>query len=509
MTKQISVVDILKQSGKFNLVGIISNILSIPKSIIIAMVLAPKDYGIISFLGLWSTYAALINPGLLSASNRQMAHLIGNNNDSEAIRLQNISLTSDLLYSLLPFAVITAASLFFTDRTLKIGFLLTACTFAISHLAACWRGVNFVRQRFNLVAKSDLIQAVATTSAVIIFIYWLKIYAVLLAPIIGAFLAAQYYWKKGRINYRFSFDWIETKRLFKVGITFSSLALVYWGYQLIDRTTIASLLPLNVLGIYSYAAVYTSLGSIFLRDFGNVLAPVLWTKAGQAQHRAHIFYDSKRIIIYLALAAAIMIPFLQICFYFLTELVTRKFIDSIAIFIILSCNLYMIALLIIPALILQCSSVNKQALSLNSYIAGFILNVIFNLTAIRMGYGIKAIALINVSVQGLVTLINYYFVRGYIFENKQELLVFIKLAGIPCVLSVAFSFFHNYLIREVRSFWLVGVVSLFTQIVVWSCTIFLFYRKYFSRDKINKVIKECVNYCAALVKAKLHLNKLK
>ncbi|MFH1508341.1 MAG: oligosaccharide flippase family protein, partial [Candidatus Omnitrophota bacterium] len=375
--------------------------------------------------------------------------------------------------------------------------------------AACWRGVNFVRQRFNLVAKSDLIQAVVTTTTIIILIYWLKVYAVLLAPIVGAFFAARYYWKKGRINYRFSFDWLETKRLFKVGITFSSLALVYWGYQLIDRTTIACFMPLNVLGIYSYAAVYTGLGSIFLRDFGNVLAPVLWTKAGQAQNRAHIFYDSKRIIIYLALAAAIMIPFLQICFYFLTEFVTRKFIDSVAIFIILSCNLYMIALLIVPALILQSSAVNKQSLSLKSYIAGFALNVILNLVAIRMGYGIKAIALINVSVQGLVTIVNYYFVRTYIFENKQELGVFIKLTVIPCVLSVLFSLFHSYLIHQVRSFWLVGAFSIFTQLAVWSCVIFLFYRKYFTRDKISKFLKECVNSGAAFINAKLRLGKLK
>ncbi|MFH1506860.1 MAG: hypothetical protein ABIG46_00310, partial [Candidatus Omnitrophota bacterium] len=180
MTKQISVTDILKQSGKFNVVNVISNGLAVPKSIIIAMVLAPKDYGVISLLGLWSTYAALIHPGFLSASNREMAHLIGNNNDKEAVRIQNVSLTSDLLYSLLPFLIIVLASLFVSDRVLKTGFILTALSYAVSHLAACWRGVNFVRQRFNLVAKSDLIQAVVTTTTIIILIYWLKVYAVLL-----------------------------------------------------------------------------------------------------------------------------------------------------------------------------------------------------------------------------------------------------------------------------------------------------------------------------------------
>jgi O-antigen/teichoic acid export membrane protein len=411
--------------------------------------------------------------------------------------VQNISLTSDLLYSLIPFVVILFASLFFTEHNLRVGLILTAFTYAITHLAACWRGINFVRQRFNLVAKADLIQAVITTTVILILIYWMKIYVVLIAPVVGGFFAFFYYCKKGKIGYRASFNLVETTRLFKLGITFSLLALTYWGYQLIDRTIIAGFMPLNALGIYSYAAVYTGLGSLFLRDFGNVLGPVLWTKAGQAENRTHIFRDSKRIIIYLSIAAAMMIPLLQICFYLLVELVTKKYAASTAIFIILSCNLYMVALLIVPALILQSSAVNKQGVSLKSYIFGLILNVICDIAAIRMGHGIKAIALINVTIQSMVTVINYYFIRDYIFEKKQEFAVFIKLAGIPLLLSVAFSFFHGYLMHRMGNIWLTGIISLSTQAVVWSCMIFLFYRQYFSKDKVKTVLKECSSYLSA------------
>lgn len=77
MVRQISIIDMLKHSGKFNLVNLMNNIFSIPKSIIIAVVLSPSDYGVISYLGLWSLYAALVNPGFISASNREIAYLIG------------------------------------------------------------------------------------------------------------------------------------------------------------------------------------------------------------------------------------------------------------------------------------------------------------------------------------------------------------------------------------------------------------------------------------------------
>lgn len=60
----ISVTNIIKQSTKLNIVAIITAIISISKSILIAVVLSPEDFGLIGFLGLWSMYAGLIKPGI-------------------------------------------------------------------------------------------------------------------------------------------------------------------------------------------------------------------------------------------------------------------------------------------------------------------------------------------------------------------------------------------------------------------------------------------------------------
>ena len=100
----------------------------------------------------------------------------------------------------------------------------------------------------------------------------MKVYAVLIAPIIVSFILGIYYFKKGPIDYRFEFDWNEIKRLAKVGIILSLGVLAFWGYEIADRTIIAARLPLRELGLYTYAMTFVMLGWKLFVDFCQ-LAP--------------------------------------------------------------------------------------------------------------------------------------------------------------------------------------------------------------------------------------------
>jgi len=146
----ISVINIIKQSAKFNAVQIIGKFVSIPQNIIIATLLAPKDYGVIGFLGLWTMYSGLVNPGILSAGQREIPYLLGKGEEKESLRVQNISITGDLLYSLLPFLVIFSSSFFFSDLIIKIGLIITAFSFIIGHFVNYWSGINFLKQNWML-----------------------------------------------------------------------------------------------------------------------------------------------------------------------------------------------------------------------------------------------------------------------------------------------------------------------------------------------------------------------
>ena len=117
----ISIKNIVKQSAKFNAVSVVSLLLQIPNQLIIGMFLVPEEYGIISFVVLWRLYAGLINPGMLSAGQREIPYLIGKKEEEQSIKVQNIAISSDLLYSILPFLVILCASFFYSNKLIKIG----------------------------------------------------------------------------------------------------------------------------------------------------------------------------------------------------------------------------------------------------------------------------------------------------------------------------------------------------------------------------------------------------
>ena len=77
MAQSLSIRNIVKQSGKINLVIVVSLLLQIPTQLIIGMFLILEEYDIISFVDLWSIYAGLINPGMFSARQRQIPYFMG------------------------------------------------------------------------------------------------------------------------------------------------------------------------------------------------------------------------------------------------------------------------------------------------------------------------------------------------------------------------------------------------------------------------------------------------
>src|SRR4030067_3173260 len=202
----ISILNIARNSLKFSTINILAAVIALPVGIYVATVVSPEEYGVFGFLGLWLTYATLIRPGFTASGYREVPVLLGKGEDEKALRIQNISITSDMLYLILPFIVILGASLFYENTLIKYGLILTAVRYAITQLFSYWSGVNFLRQNFNVVAKGKFIAAIVAPVVMVASVYWLKGYALLAAPILAAILSGIYYWKRGPIQFRFTFD---------------------------------------------------------------------------------------------------------------------------------------------------------------------------------------------------------------------------------------------------------------------------------------------------------------
>jgi O-antigen/teichoic acid export membrane protein len=486
----LSIISIAKNSLKFSAVSVISALLGLLVTLYIATVLAPEEYGIYGFLSLWLLYAGLIGPGILSAGYREMPVLLGKGQEGEALRIQNVSLSSQMLYLIIPFAVMLGASFFYLDTVMKIGLVIIAATYVMSQLASSWSVMNFVREKFNTIAGGNLIVAIIAPVVTLLSIHWLRVYALLIAPLVANIILWVYYLKWGSIGYRFKFDRGETLRLLKIGVILQALTLIYWAFRLADRTIIAATLPLEQLGLYTYAMAFLMYALTIPTNFGNVLQPILWRAAGKATSIYEGFKDTRRMAVYMALGVAILIPIAQLFYYSIINLIATKYAGSIPIFYVLSYNLYLVSLSIIPGLVLTASMVNRQNIGLALWAIGLALSIALDMLVISLGYGVVGVAWVTICAQALVTFILYRLIKRHIFEDRKGFLVFMIRIMIPFLATIPFYFLHNYLGLMASSMWTYVAISLAAQMIIWSLLIGVFYRDYLSIHEIKILVKE-------------------
>lgn len=499
----ISIGNIVKQSAKFNVVSIISLLIQIPTKVIIGIFLIPEEFGVISFVLLWKLYAGLINPGMLSTAQREIPYLMGKKEEKQSLRVQNISISSDLLYSILPFSVILCASTFYSNQLIRIGLILIAISFLFDRFVDYWVTMNFIKQNFTVVAMGRLIGAISSPVIILGSIYWLGIYAVLIAPLFCTISMGIYYLRKGSIGYYFQFEWTEVIRLIKIGYVLSLLGVMFYVYRMTDRIIIASFLSLHDLGIFAFPMVFIMYGVSFLADFGRVLKPILWKQSGEVENPEDFFNNTKKMAIYMALVSAMIIPLVQIGYVLTVRLLLSKYIESIPLFLILSNMLYLTSIAIIPSIILNSVVVNKQVFVTGIYAIGAGINIVLDLLMIFTGHGIEAIAFVTIISQGIVAYTSYFLAKKYMSTLRGEFARFVVSISVPFFISILLSIAHSFQGSTTLSPWLFGLLSLVIQIVVWSFILNVFYHDYFPRDKVVNFAKELYGLGVAGIRRQL------
>jgi O-antigen/teichoic acid export membrane protein len=486
----LSIISIAKNSLKFTSVKTIAALAGLGVTLYAATILLPEEYGTYGLLILWLTYASLVTPGISIAASREIPILLGKGQQEDALKVQNISLSAELIFTVLPAAAVTGAAFFYTENIMRLGLLIIAACFIAMRLSGLWANMIFIRERFNTVAMVSIIAAVVAPVVVLASLPWLKVYAMILGAPVAYIISMVYYFTKGAINFRFTLDRQEITRLTKVGIVLQGLAIVIMAFHMADRTIIASTLSLEQLGLYVFATSFLTYGLSFFDDFARVLQPVLWRHAGTAESVFKGFQDTRRIAVYLALGTGIIIPLAQLAFTLIATLLTKKYIDSIPIFNVLSYNLYLMAIAIIPSLILNSSLVNKQNIALIFYAIGLVVSIGLDILVVRLGYGVIGIAWVTIASQGAVTLILYYIIKKYVFDKAAEFRKFAAIIVIPLLASLPFYFIHVYLRSLSVSMLALTGISLAAQAAVWTLIIFVFYRNYVSAAEFRLLLQE-------------------
>ena len=471
----MKIADIVKNSAKYTVASLAGTFISIPKNVLLGILVAPREFGLFSLLWLFYDYFSYFSPGFLGASTREMTYCLGEGKDEEALEAEKIGNFADLVYSLFITALFSVAAFFFTDTFLRIGLLLVAVWFLLHKLNIYYYNANYLRENYNITALSRFIIGGGGALATGILVWFVKGYALILGPVIAFLISIVVYVFKAKHKIGFK---IDTKRSFlflKTGFAISFSWFIINAFKLVDKTVISFSLSMHELGLFSFAALFVFFPHLAMQDFGNVLMPSLWKSWGDKNAKEFI-YTSRRFAYFISVTSALIALFSSFFFYFVVLKLTPKYSSSIGFFNIFNFNIYFMAVIIMPNIMLTSKNINKAWLSFLIMGIGLLINMAGDYIAVKMGYGIIGIVIISVIVQAVMSLILYLKLLNYFAHSLFDKVMFIFKLYFPVFVNlVLIGFFHFYISKKLTFYEGLFLYASFS-FGLWMIIVFVIYK---------------------------------
>lgn len=482
---------ILKNSFKFNIVTLISQLLSLPKGIIIALFFTPEDYGLINIVSLLSLYTGLISFGFMPTYVRESTSLMGQNKNDKIQSLKNITFTYEIIIAgIKTIALILISLIWFTNPIIKFGLILLSIQALFQTLNTIQSSTLHSEEKFTNNATANLIEAIIGFILIICLIFWLKVYGIFITNLLAVLCVTIYYLKYTPFHFQFKLDKAEFKRLFKIGIFLSIQGLAYWGLRSIDKTMIGLFLDLKELGLYSFALTFITYPQVFFIQFGNTFQPMLFKHLENPPEKFTSLL--KQIYIYISLLSNIVISFLQICFFILITYFADQYLNTFTIFLILSLYSTFVILSQIPNLLQTSSVANSQKKLSKTYVIGLLINIILNWIILKLNYGIIGISFCTTFSQIFIFTINYKNIKSFFQEKNTSHLLFIFLFSFPIVINVILSIINFFILHlnilNITTFYCL-ILSFSICVTSWLICILLFYKKYINKTLFSNIRK--------------------
>ncbi|MFN8456754.1 MAG: oligosaccharide flippase family protein [Anaerolineae bacterium] len=431
---------ILRSSSKITLVTLISAPITFALNIFIARNLSPDQLGQINFVMLWLMYANLITPGTFAGGQREMIYRLGRDETEPARQAQNVAVSGELVWSLLPFSFFLIVASLFTEPTKKWGFIIISVTYLVATANKLLSNLHIAHQRFELYTRFTLVRVILSPLLIFLTLNQVGSLMILTAPALSEMvLLGLYLFKAPRLGLAPNFSWPRLREFTQAGLPIGLNGLVYWAYRLIGQTFVAIWFPAQALAFYIFSANIVTLLSRAFGDFSGVLTPALWKELGQSETPQQLYRETARISIFVMVATCATTNLAQASFGPLVALVLPKYIESIPIFEVLAFNIIVLTMTFIPSLVLDSAVVNKQWPHFNVWLLGLIINCGANYLTIQLGGNLLTIAWNDIWVQLVVVVTLYKIAQRYLFPDKWTALrVYLVLGLLGSMATLVF-----------------------------------------------------------------------
>lgn len=442
----LSIREIARSSSKISGVNIVGGALAAGANILVARHLGPDALGVVGFVQLWLLYANFARPGLIQSAFREMLELHGKGQEAEARRLQDVALTTEILFLAAPASVLAGVGFLFAKPEQRLGLWIGAATFLATSLYQLVDTIQWTHRRFSLITRVTLFLRISQPVLLVLGAWTLGIYGVLLAPL-GATAAALAYYRFRTAAAAFTPTWDppEARRMALAGLPLVVNGFLYWSFRTSDRTLVAALLPLAALGHFTFAMTFITQGCQVVSDFLNVLQTALFTELGAAGAVRPLAGRIQRLSLLILLATGSAAGAAQSLFAPFVALAAPRFMPGVPAFEVLALNLVCTTAPLLAFSVLLSSTVDRRHACNLLQAAGLALNLIIGWALTLKGYGLVGIAWSSAISQLVVALGAHALLHPYLFQNApaHEAPRFYRwaagLAALPFILALTLS----------------------------------------------------------------------
>jgi len=372
----------------------VSQGLGMVSGFLLRALIGPYYMGIWQGLNIIKSYASYGNFGVSKAAAREIAYFRGKNDESKADNLKDVSFTfSMMMVTLVALGCIAYALI---QKNKLDGFVFWGLI-AMGGIVVLERVESYIvtilRAKKNFVPESltKVINGVLQISLFLLLVknfqlkglYWSTIIVFSISIVVLIMMSKEFL--------KFKFNKHELFRLIKIGIPLVLLGFMFTNLTNIDRIVILKMLGAEELGLYSIALMMGNIIYNLSNMAGVVLYPRFQEIYGRTDDKKEVFRTMIKVIKFVSIPTIALVAGGIFVFPFAIKWLLPKYTSGIgAMQILLVGNIFL-------ALSIFCShflvTINKQMVSLMVSVATIMLNLVLNIVFVKMGMGIKGVAL--------------------------------------------------------------------------------------------------------------------
>lgn len=389
------------------------------QSFVLATVLGPIGFGQVSQFNLVLLYLGLISLGTDMVAAREIPGLQARQEFDRVERVGALAFTTEVSLRAVLSLLVAAAGLLFFDGLMRSGLLLVALASTFDRAVAVYQSLGSARREFGVLSRANMLSAlitIFTTVAVVKFAGSLTQLVALLVTVVctAGFLHLHLPLRLERVSLP------EFRRMTSMGLPFVAMSLSFYVWRASDRTVIASMLDVRLLGLYAFAAACMQLVVVFMNDFHAAFQPLVYERTAQSRSARDLYRIIEMPSVVFAYATPIVIAAMWVAYPVLVAAFMPDYLESLWAFRALTFQLYFISVGSMAVYLLRSPELNRQGLLAWAYVVAAAVSYPLAIIAISRGFGITGAAVAVLAGQLVAIAVTFAVAHRHYLETASQ-----------------------------------------------------------------------------------------